>query len=296
METNEPDLRTDRPLPVRWEEYVEWLMPMWRSLLDSNPRESAVQSFLESNPVLIPGALGDVGPGGHHGPELDGVYRQPPLQGLAKKRVPDFMWITRSTSLITPICIEIERPSKKWFAKSGKPTAELNQALDQLTDWKVWFSEPENQNIFRKTYLHSQWEDRQLLPQYVLIFGRVQEFNHPGPHARPDRLRKKRDFMRRDHEQFITFDSLHPKRESSDFVTLSMTSDGPTLCAVPPCFTTGPPTIELAGIIRDPRDAIRRTPLWDEARKAYVIERWLHWQGVADAPDDLRPSSLQTGE
>ncbi len=255
-----------------------------------------MQEFLEAHPVLLPGGLGDVGPGGHHGPELYGVFRQPPLEGLARNRRPDFMWITRATALITPVCIEIERPGKKWFTEKGPPTAELTQALDQLVDWKVWFSEPENQSIFRKTYLQGQYEDRQLLPQYVLILGRSSEFRAPGPHRRPDRLRKKRDFMRRADEQFMTFDSLQPKREFSDFATLSMTADGPVLHAVPPSFTTGPPTVEIAGIIRDPHEAIYKTEMWDEARKAYVLERWLHWQHVADTPEELAASYVQLGE
>ena len=246
--------------------------------------------------MLLPGALGDVGPGGHHGPVLDGVFREPPLEGLARDRRPDFMWITRSTALVTPICIEIERPDKRWFTQAGRPTAQVTQALDQLIDWKVWFSEPENQSIFRKTYLRSQYEDRQLLPQYVLIFGRASEFDTPGPHNRPDRLRKKRDFMRQADEQFMTFDSLRPTEDFSTFVTLSMTADGPVLHAVPPSFTTGPFTAGIAGVIRDPREAIYRTEIWDEARKAHVVERWLHWQRVADTPEELTASSVQLGE
>jgi hypothetical protein len=106
-------------------------------------------------------------------------------------------------------------------------------------------------------------EDRQLLPQYVLIYGRAPEFEVPGPHERPDRLRKKRDFMRRgDDEHFMTFDSLRPKRDSSDFVTLSMTANGPKLHAVPPSFTTGPPTTEIAGNVRlNLRAGIYRTEM-----------------------------------
>jgi hypothetical protein len=227
---------------------------------------------------------------------LEGVFREAPLKGLARDKYPDFMWITRSTDLVTPICIELERPGKRWFTQAGRPTAKLTQALDQLTDWKVWFSEPENQSIFRKTYLRGEYEDRHLLPQYVLIFGRVSEFETPGLHKRPDRLRKKLDFMRRVDEQFMTFDSLRPKSEYSDFVTLSMTADGPVLHAVPPSFTTGPLTAGIAGVIRDPRDAIYRTEIWDDARKAYVMERWFHWQHVADTPEELAASSVRLGE
>lgn len=48
----------------------------------------------------------------------------------------------------------------------------------------------------------------------------------------------------------MTFDSLRPKRDLSDFATLSMTANGPELHAVPPSFTTGPPTTEIAGNVR----------------------------------------------
>jgi hypothetical protein len=297
MKEYRPDLRADRPQPIAWGMYKEWLLSRWRKLLDSNPPESAVQKFLEAHPVLLPGGLGDVGPGGHHGPELEAVFREPPLEGLARNKRPDFMWITRATALITPICIEIEKPGKAWFTQAGRPTADLTHALDQLTDWKVWFSESENQSIFRKTYLRGEYNDRQLLPQYVLIYGRASEFAVSGLHERPDRLKKKRDFMRREHEHFMTFDSLRPKRDFSDFATLSMTANGPVLDAVPPSFTTGPLTMEIAGRVRrNPRAAIYRTEMWDDARKAHVLERWLYWQGIADSPDEMAVHTMEMGE
>ena len=297
MKEYRADLRPDRPQPVPWNSYEQWVLPRWRELLDSDPPELAVQKFLEAHPVLLPGGLGDIGPGGHHGPELEGVFREPPLEGLARNRRPDFMWITRSTALITPICIEIEKPGRRWFNSAGRPTAELTRALDQLTDWKVWFSESENNSIFRKTYLRGHYEDRHLLPQYVLIYGRNAEFEVSGPHERPDRLRKKRDFMRREGEHFITFDSLRPKKDFSDFATLSMTMNGPALYAIPPSFTTGPPTAEIAGQIRrNPRSAIDKTEMWDDARKAHVLERWLYWQQVADTPCEMTSHTMEMGE
>jgi len=257
-------------------------------LLESDPPELDVQRFLEAHPSLLPGADGDIGPGGHHGPEYDAVITEPPLKGIARDRRPDFMWITLSTSLVTPICIEIERPGKHWFNKSGVPTGEFTQALDQLTDWKVWFSEPENQSIFRKSYLRDDHNHRQLLPQYVLIFGGHREFElHSGIHAAPDRLRKKRDFMARSNESFMTFDSLQPRESRCNFATIKLTaSSGIELHRLPPSFTSGPVTRELASVARDPRAAISKTELWTEERKAYVLERWLYWKGFADNLDN----------
>jgi hypothetical protein len=268
---------------VPWNDYAPRLLTSWQSLLATEPEEHDVQAFLESHPALLPGAIGDIGPGGNHGPHLDGVFRQAPLQGLSKDRYPDFMWITRSTSRITPICFEIEKPGKHWFTTGERPTAELTQALDQLTDWKVWFSESENQSIFRKVYLLGEYEHRALEPEYILIFGRQREFDVAyGRHKRAERLRKKRDFMRRRDETFMTFDALAPDPRLADMVTLSMTSDGPELAAVPPTFTTGPGTAALAEVVRDPQSAVEGVSYWDEARKAYVIDRWRHWQEVAD--------------
>lgn len=297
MKSLQPDLDASRPAPISWERYREWLDTEWGALLESDPSEKSVQRFLEANPCLLPGGLGDIGPGGHHGPELDAVFRQPIFKGLARTRVPDFMWVTRSTSLITPICIEIERPGKYWFNSDGTPTATLTQSLDQLTDWKVWFSEPENQLIFRRTYLWSDYESRALDPQYVLIYGRRREFSRAyGRHEAPSRLSKKRDFMRRKNEHFMTFDSLVPQEERRDFVTATLTAKGPRVEAIPPTFTLGPSVSELVTTMRDPQEAIKKTPLWSDARREYVLSRWLHWQRVWDAPPEFSAYSPARGE
>lgn len=52
----------------------------------------------------------------------------------------------------------------------------------------------------------------------------------------------------------------------------------------------------IAGVMRDPRNAIYRTEMWDDARKTYVLERWLTWQRIRDTPEELAASSVQLGE
>jgi hypothetical protein len=93
---------------------------------------------------MIPGGSGDIGPGGHHGSVMGAVFRQPDLVGGGRVFQPDFMWVTRSTSLVTPILIEIEKPSKRWFRRDGRPTSEFTEAHDQLNDWRSWFARDEN--------------------------------------------------------------------------------------------------------------------------------------------------------
>lgn len=155
-------------------------------------------------------------------------------------------------------------------------------------------SESENQSIFRKQYIAGEHEDRQLLPQYVLIFGRKREFERSyGRHERPDRLRKKRDFMRRENEFFMTFDSLRPDAQDSDHLTLRMSSDGPRVLAVPPTFTTGPSTQDDAQPLGSIEDALSRTPLITDARRAHIGRRWEHWR---NEDDSAKIRELQLGE
>lgn len=267
-----------------WEQYLPWATSQWEQLLASSPAEGLVQVFLEQNPSFIPGGLGEVGPGGHQGPHLDGVFRQPELQGLGRTQIPDFMWITRSTSLVTPICIEIERPDRSWFTQAGNPTAELTHARQQITRWRSWFGESANQEIFESRYLQHQYNNRELRPVYLLVYGRRSEFDKAtSPHRDPDALRKVRDRAAGPDEQFMTFDSLAPRPDYRDFVTLTMTTFGPEVHTVPPTFTTGPVTMDLAAAVADAEPAIRRTAAWSEDRKDYVVQRWNHWKQAAVA-------------
>lgn len=276
----------DKQSAMGWDAYSARLLTEWKALLnqDPEPDEKDVQKFLELHPSLLPGGFGDVGPSGHHGPWLGGVYREPPLKGLNRQRRPDFMWVTSGTDLVTPICIEIEKPNRPWFKKNGRPSRELTEALDQLADWKVWFSEPENQSIFRKTYVSQDFEHRVLKPQYVLIYGRAAEFMPAqSRHKNPNALRKKRGFMARQDEYFYTFDSLEPNPKAKHCTTLSMKEDGgPELFSFPATFETTADTMDDAVILRDPAPALVRSKWMDEGQKNHIREMWRYWQSQGD--------------
>ncbi|WP_460783258.1 hypothetical protein [Microbacterium tumbae] len=106
-----PDQNPDRPRALGWAEYADKALSDWYKLLSENPEEDAVQEFLELHPAMVPGGSGDIGPGGHHGSDFGAVFRRPKLTGAGRSFEPDFLWVTRSSSLITPILIEIEKPS-----------------------------------------------------------------------------------------------------------------------------------------------------------------------------------------
>lgn len=222
-----PDADPDRPRPLAWQTYCDQAQAEWFSLLASDPDEPAVQQFLELHPAMIPGGSGDIGPGGHHGSDLGLVFRQPRLVGAGREYVPDFMWVTRSSGLITPILIEIEKPSMEWFGLNGRPTRHFIDAHDQLAQWRDWFSIEGNSAIFRQRFkvLGDRFPSRPLEPQY----------------SNPDELNRKRNALRLKDETFMTFDSLRPKYDHSSTITATMTPTGVELFAFSPVFESGPP-------------------------------------------------------
>lgn len=289
----EADASLDRPLPMDWQTYSDSVMKDWYDLLLSDPEESAVQTFLEHHPAMVPGGSGDVGPGGHHGSDLGAVFSRPRLNGAGRSFEPDFMWVTRSSSTITPILIEIEKPSKRWFKGNGRPTAEFTEAQDQLNDWRTWFARDGNERIFREQYqLLGDHPNRAVEPQYVLIYGRGSEFELGGGHSNPEELNRKRTGMRRSDEKFYTFDSLKPRYEHSDSITLRSRANSLEPVAFSPVFTTGPSMSEGSRLLGDPTDALARTKYITEERRAYLGTRIAHWQSI---DRETRAGRIQIG-
>jgi hypothetical protein len=278
----------DRPQPPEWDVYERWLVQEWRQLLDSEPSELEVQRFLEQHPSLLPGAGSDVGRG-HHGPCWDAVITQPSLKGVSRERVPDFMWVRSDTSTVYALCIEIEAPTKPWFTLDGQSTAYLTQALDQILEWKVWFSLPENMLAFRHAYIPVDLGYQRIEVQFILVYGRDREFRQDeSRHKDPLYLRRKRDLIPRASEYLYTFDQLRPERDAADAVTISGRRDNFNIVAVPPSFTTGRGTKQLASQIPDISSALTKTPLISEERKVYLASRWAYWRRSAAPRPSLR--------
>lgn len=279
MRTIHPDGDPSRPRPLDWQTYADHVLCAWHELLAGHPTENAVQEFLELHPAMVPGGSGDVGPGGHHGSEMSAVFSRPTLKGAGRSYEPDFMWITRSSGLVTPILVEIEDPSKRWFNKDGRPTAKFTAAHDQLNDWRSWFQREGNAAIFRKEFIFGEhYGNRPLRPQFVLVYGRHHEFEFGGGHVDPGALRFKRDGLRRtDDEVFLTFDSLRPRYDHGDSLTLRMTATGPVVHAFSPTYATGTHTGSVATRLGSPSDALRRSVMLTRERKDYLESRWRHW-------------------
>lgn len=280
ISTFDPDADPQRPMGHAWETYSDIALSEWYGLLSQDPEEDAVQRFLELHPSMIPGGSGDIGPGGHHGSDMGAVFRRPKLTGNGRTFEPDFLWVTMSSALVTPILIEIEKPSKRWFKKDGRPTSDFTEARDQLNDWRSWFAREGNQSLFRETYLFlsEKYRDRPLEPQYVLIYGRESEFGLGGGHTNPEELRYKRDQQRAKDEVFMTFDSLRPRYDHRVSMTLTMRSHGPEIYAFSPVYGTSAFIGEGALLLGDPQPAISRSVMMTDERRAYLAKRWAYWQ------------------
>lgn len=269
------DRTPDRPQAPEWVAYERSTRRAWAGLLNSDPEEAELHDFLETHPSMIPGGSGDVGPGGHHGSDLGAVFTKPRLQGVGPVREPDFMWVTRSTALITPILVEIEKPSKRWFTKHGRPTADLTQARNQLNEWRTWFRRGGNHDAFRKTYvLQEDLGYQSMEPHFVLVYGRRAEFEAGGPHLDYRRLREQRDLMRNIDEVFMTFDALRPRFDCHDAVVVRRRAWGTEAVLFSPVYRAGITSGELASVVEGLDDALDATQGMSAARRTYLKERF----------------------
>ena len=280
---NFSDFGADCPPRPSWEDYKASVSQSWRALATSSQdNERVLQDFLENHPCLVPGAFSTVGAvrSGHY-PRPHAVFRQPVLSGLQTRR-PDFMWLAIDSSTISPVLVEIEVPAKRWFRQDGKPHHELTAAQDQLAEWKVWFSEPANQAVFRDYYRipDTLWRRNAFEPVYVLVHGSRDEFRND------DALNKKRRRLARDHEYLITFDHLTPEKDADGMLCVEANQAGVFNAVI------WPARARLAGIhdewrkIQGIPDAIASSKHITDERRACLLAAFPQWQAWIESQND----------
>lgn len=265
----------DPPPPMDWRAYEKCVKQAWAKLLAGEPTEAEVQDFFERHPSMVPGAFDLIGGTSGHGPMPPAVISQPPLPAFTR-RVPDFMWIAKDSLSIYPVLIEIEAPRKIWFTKSGQPTSDLTQAINQLSEWKSYFSDPHNQSSFIKYYgLEGGMFQKPLKPRYVLIYGRRREFDTMPQAA------SKRAAMEAPDQVLMTYDRLAPDLNSFDFFSVKLKKDSKfhTLF-VPPSATLGPMLADGRAKLQGKVEAVARSPYLTASRRKFLesrIEYWDDW-------------------
>lgn len=276
------------PVPaIDWQSYEALVFREWADLLkeqERSPNERQIQQYLERHPCLLPWVEGELGVG-HHGCFPAAVITQPKLSGLSAK-YPDFMWIARDSVTVYPVLIEIETPMKPWFTKSGQPHNTLTQAINQLREWKQWFSSPANLIKFKKQFALPSWlEGRAFQPRYVLIYGsrRDQTLNA--------RTNPRRAIQNAADEIFLTFDRLAPHPNLRNYLTVRLDKDGYRAVSVPATLELGPFYAEFWSLIRGKGEALEASPHLSDERRRFLVERWPYWDEWARREDKGMRSS-----
>lgn len=276
----------DRPLPMSWEEYEKKLIQEWESLLNSNCSEKDIQVFLEKHPCLLPGAFNMKGKSGHY-PFPNALISQPCLSGIGE-RIPDFMWLSTNSMEFELVLIEIERPEKKWFTSSGVQTSEFTQAHHQLAQWKSWFDEPVNIQVFYENYDIPQYlRDRKFKVSCVLIYGRRNEFE------KNKRMSKLRAELAREGEFLMSYDRLAPSADARYLFTVKRTVEGYIAVSYPPTYVLGPDFAYNYSMINNKEDAIDKCEWMSSERKEFIKSRFPYWEKWASKEDQ---GTIQGGD
>lgn len=257
---------------MSWEDYEEIILREWDVLLSRrDSTEKDFQKFFETHPCCLPQLYRLLLRGGH-GPFPGAIISQPILPGFTLK-IPDFLYITRDSATVYAVLIEIEHPSKSWATKNGNSSAEFNQALGQLSDWKAWFNDPTNVALFQSAYrIPSEWlRSRAFAQKYILIYGRRDD------PSLTEGFNKKREHLQRPDEFHMTYDRIRPDREGIHCLCAKLDAEGYRALSIPPTMELGPMLEHGISQIRAKPEAVRRNNYISDARKTFLADRWAYW-------------------
>lgn len=145
----------------------DFLRKKYLTFLKQANNEKQMQSFLEANPILLPGLYGF-----HNGPLGDVVVSQ---LSLGNEYRTDFGFISTNSANSRVTLIEIESPRIKIFRNcDDRFTASFNKAVQQMRDWILWSQDHQKDimNSFRDTYFSSVFRHQYVSTQIILVAGR----------------------------------------------------------------------------------------------------------------------------
>lgn len=246
-------------------------------LKEKSDDESAFQKFFERNPSFLPGAF-ELRELSGHLPHLQCLISQPEI-GASYTRKPDFLWLSQDSLTFVPVFIEIEKPSKKMFTQAGRTSADFTQAMDQIIEWKSILNRPENQlAFFRKYNLPQKLTSKIFKPQFILIYGRRDEYEGN------ESLTRKRSELQSGDIMIMSYDRLSPRYDSKNMLCAHVSNTtGNSQYEI----MTIPPTFEFdAGWASDYREyvgfieAIDKMEYTTQERKNFLKERFPYWRDI----------------
>lgn len=266
-------LQEDAPSFPTYQQYDSYLKESYAKLLDNHfTLERQYQSFFESHPCMLPGhSFGNQ----NHGVPNWSLVSQP-IIGSDIRRIPDFMWLTETSTELIPVLIEIEVPDKAMYRKSDSAQSALySQALNQIEEWRVILEEKKERNAFFDRYEISKnlASKRKFSPRFILIYGRRKEFCSDKMLAIKRANKQQKDF------NIMSFDRLSPSFDAMRYATTKYRSSGQIdVLAVPPTFQLGPMVADCLAKWNGLDSAIERCTLMSQERKAFLMERAGYWR------------------
>ena len=157
--------------------YWARLLDEYEKLLNSDPQEEVLQEFLVKNPTL-----------------LSPTYVRFWSKVSFGNRVSDFVFREAAGDYLL---VEIERPSKKLFIKTGDTSSALNHAQNQIADWKRYIED--NLNTVQTELGLDKMSPN---PKSLIVIGRSNTVSEEG--------RRKLGTMRSDNprQTIMTYDDL----------------------------------------------------------------------------------------
>ncbi|TDQ38636.1 Shedu anti-phage system protein SduA domain-containing protein [Aureibacillus halotolerans] len=261
----------DAPKEIAWEDYETKSKEEFYTLLSSSSDNEAVfQNFFEENPSYMPGALELFGQSGHY-PFMHSLVSQPRI-GSSYTRIPDFVWLAQNSLDFSPVFVEIEKPSKLMFNKSGSTKAEFTQAIDQIYEWKSILKKPANQLLLFDFFnIPQEIREKNFKPQFLLIYGRREEYENK------ELLRDKRATMRQENIDIMSFDRLRPIRDYYQFITSTVWNKEYRVKSIAPTFKYRPDCAQELASVRDFKEAIKNMRHTSPERKEFLEMRYDYW-------------------
>ncbi|MBX3449189.1 MAG: DUF4263 domain-containing protein [Planctomycetaceae bacterium] len=272
------------PAAPHFDDYAQRTSAKFRELIDSDPAESSVQTFLERHPSMVPGAWTPGGISGHL-PLHNALISQPRLPGF-DARIPDFLWLSNHSGSIFAAMVEIEKPSKKLFTSAPVPTAAFTQAYHQFAQWRIWFDSTSNRQSFFNDYgITSQqlyFLDFNL--HLLLVFGRRSEFEN-----KPELSRLRGKLAKGLNEDLMSFDRLSPQKWLRSTVTVTPRGAGRfRVKYVPETFTVSPHFARYLLVLDGLPEAIDANEDIAPERRMFLKHRVDYWREWAKSTADAR--------
>ena len=118
---------------VQWDKITTADVETLQRCLEGAERERDLQRYLENCPLMLIQHLG-----GGNGRWVI------PQKRLGAEYVPDFLIGNGHSAGFDWTAVELEGPKARLFNKNGDPSATLNHAIRQITDWRAWLKKNQN--------------------------------------------------------------------------------------------------------------------------------------------------------